>query len=293
VTFSAGAPARGTTLSTTSAAYSVVALRVARRSLGSQLTLYSNSTPDTAVLSTALDGAPLRSAPEGHTVAQRLTTLLRAHAELLLGQLTTPQGDARRGYDLAARRALPEEGDLDAHTAALRGLLEAFLATGDARYRDRAEAVFQRLEALFWDPSARLYRPARAADTPVVYTPVRFGLLQGSLREFFKLVASRPGRLELAALVQARLARIDKLLLNGWDDRDGDDTVDWPEECILIEDNLPRGGLQVAERALTGETGLEGMTPTSDRDHDCVPEIDDAFLPAALASELRLRVTRP
>ncbi|MBI5512439.1 MAG: hypothetical protein HY909_01650 [Deltaproteobacteria bacterium] len=293
VTFAAGAPSRGATLSTTSAAYTVVALRLARRSLGSQLTLYSNSTPDTAVLSTALDAAGLRGAPEGHTVAQRLTALLRAHADLLLNQLTTPQGDARRGYDLTTRAPTAGDGDLDAHTAALRGLLEAFLATGDARYRDRAEAVFQRLEALFWDPSARVYRSDRGADAPVLFTPVRFGLLQGSLREFLKLVAQRPGQLELAALVQSRLARINKLVLNGWDDRDGDDTVDWPEECALVEDNLPRGGLQMAERALTGETGLEGMTPTADRDHDCVPEIDDAFLPAALASELRFRVTRP
>ena len=48
-------------------------------------------------------------------------------------------------------------------------------------------------------------------------------------------------------------------------------------------------GLEMAERTLTGETGsmqeqfLPGQrNATSDREHDCVPEIDDAHLPAAL-----------
>ena len=49
--------------------------------------------------------------------------------------------------------------------------------------------------------------------------------------------------------------------------------------------HIPRGGLQMAERALTGETGRatdEGTIgpPSIDRDSDCVPEVDDAQLPA-------------
>src|SRR5262249_19495073 len=79
---------------------------------------------------------------------------------------------------------------------------------------------------------------------------------------------------------------------NGWDDRNGDKLVDYPDECVLVVDGLPRGGLQMAERTLSGEPGSLGdrlnskapRVPTADRDHDCVPEIDDARLPAALAS---------
>jgi hypothetical protein len=44
----------------------------------------------------------------------------------------------------------------------------------------------------------------------------------------------------------------------------------------------------LAERALTGETGSLMGALTSDRDHDCVPEVDDAKLMALLASELVL-----
>ncbi len=53
VSFAGATPTRGDVASTVSAAYSLVALRTARRSLAGSLTLYSNSTPDTAVTRTA------------------------------------------------------------------------------------------------------------------------------------------------------------------------------------------------------------------------------------------------
>jgi hypothetical protein len=89
-------------------------------------------------------------------------------------------------------------------------------------------------------------------------------------------------------------------VLNGWDDRDFDRMVRWPDECVNVVDGLPRGGLQMAERTLTGEIGifqetlLPGKTgdPTSDRESDCVPEIDDAQLPSALADSVTFMIAR-
>jgi hypothetical protein len=88
-------------------------------------------------------------------------------------------------------------------------------------------------------------------------------------------------------------------VLNGWDDRDRDKHVGWPAECTSFVDGVPRGGLEMAERTLTGETGrlvdeVGGNMgpPTSDRESDCVPEIDDAHLPAALADAVTFRVVR-
>jgi mono/diheme cytochrome c family protein len=51
----------------------------------------------------------------------------------------------------------------------------------------------------------------------------------------------------------------------------------------------------MAERTLTGEFGNEGEHvahpfPTVDRDNDCVPEIDDAHLPAMLAGSVTLHI---
>ena len=52
-------PTRGHTISTTSLAYTLIGLRTVLRSLGSQLELYSNNTPDTAIGHTPLDALPL------------------------------------------------------------------------------------------------------------------------------------------------------------------------------------------------------------------------------------------
>jgi hypothetical protein len=182
------------------------------------------------------------------------------------------------------------------------GLFAAYLATGEVRYRDRAVAVFNRLESVFYDSGARIYDAAPAPQDSVEYTPVRFALLQSTLRDMYELVASRPGGEALEPLLEERLGRLNKLVLNGWDDRNQNRIVDWPDECVNVRDGLPRGGLQMAERTLTGETGAletqydvdagERRTPTSDREHDCVPEIDDAHLPAALADSVVFQVAR-
>jgi hypothetical protein len=73
---------------------------------------------------------------------------------------------------------------------------------------------------------------------------------------------------------------------------------------VNVSAGLPRGGLQMAERTLTGETGSADMSAdagadagtrvaTSDREHDCVPEIDDAHLPSALADSITFQIRRP
>jgi hypothetical protein len=293
VTFTGMNPTRAATASAVGAAQAIVALRTARRALSGNLTLYSNSTPDTAVARTALDGTSMRGAPEGGTVAQRLTALLRAEADLLLERLSTEEGRVFPAWDLTARRPTAMEGDLEAYSACIRGLLEATLATGDTRYQRRAERVYQRMESVFYSASLRAWRSTAAPDAPLEFTPLRFGLLQSALRETYKLIASAPGREAFARTLEGHLARLHKLVLNGWDDRDEDELVDWPEECVSVVAGIPRGGLQLGERALTGETGVvEGMIAV-DRDRDCVPEIGAVNLPATLAARIRFTPRTP
>ncbi len=293
-------PARGHTVSTTSVAYTVIGLRTVLRSLSSQLELYSNNTPDTAIGTTPLDVLPIHYPGAATlTFTQRLVQLERTEAALLYDHLTDATGRAWSGWDVAAGAPIDQQDVLDAHTAAIRGLFAAYLATGDTRYRDRAIAVFQRVEAVFYDADARIYSATPAPVDSVDYTPLRFALLQSALRDMYELVAARPGGEALEPVLENRLARLNKLVLNGWDDRDRDKQVGWPDECTDVIDGLPRGGLQMAERTLSGEIGRlkdEGSgaagPPTSDREHDCVPEIDDAHLPAALADTITFRITR-
>ena len=124
------------------------------------------------------------------------------------------------------------------------------------------------------------------------------------MRDTFELIAALPGQDALAALIEDRVGRLDKLVLNGWDDRDGDQQVEWPSECAQLgtgPDGQPLGlgALQMAERTLSGETGsLAPFTAdagdrviTTDREHDCVPEISAAKLPSALANSVTFTLT--
>ena len=170
VALAGGTPVRGTTLATTTAAYAILGLRTAERALASQLELYSNNTPDTRGVANPLDALPLGYPGDpALTFAQRLDQMLRAHAALLYDHLTDATGRAWPGWDVAAGAPTSDDDTLDAHTAAIRGLFAAYLATGDTRYRDRAIAVFERVEAVFYDAGARIYgarrRRSRACST--------------------------------------------------------------------------------------------------------------------------------
>ncbi len=298
VTMKGASPSRGATVSTTSVAYSILALRNALRSLSSQLQLYSNNKPDTAIGKTPFDALPGHP-PPGGTLIGRMQQILRAEAGLLFDHLTDESGRAWDGWDVEKGSRLDDHDLLDAHTAAERGLFAAYLATGDVRYRERAIAVFNRLQGVFYDADARIYDATPAPTDSVEYTPLRFALLSSALRDMYELVAVRPEEQALEPLLESRVGRLDKLVLNGWDDRDENRLVDWPDECVVVLDGLPRGGLEMAERTLTGETGskqdqfLPGQrNATSDRDHDCVPEVDDAKLPAALAGSVTFHIHR-
>jgi hypothetical protein len=120
----------------------------------------------------------------------------------------------------------------------------------------------------------RCFRTTIGQDNPVQFTPIRFGLLSGALRQYYKLVASNPGNeAEGAALLQ-EVKRSYKLVLNGWDDINQDDIIQYPQECL-------GAGMEMGERALTAELPGDG-----DWDSDCVKEIAVLGLPAALGAEL-------
>ena len=228
---------------------------------------------------------------------------------------TTADGHALAGWDVSL--GMPTSGDdtLDAHTAAIRGLLAAYLATSDTAYRDRAKAVFARMDRVFYDLGCLIYTASPGPVTSVSYTPRRFAMLEAALRDMYQLVGNQPGQEALGTLLQARLARLIKLVLNGWDDLNGDQLLEYATECLTRADfpgpdggtlHLGHGGLQMAERAQSGELGSvcdsidpaacvdAGLSPvrqyTPDRDHDCVPEISAVKLPSALANQITFSI---
>jgi hypothetical protein len=286
---------RGTNLSGEAAAYALLALRTARRALDSELALYSNTKPDSEGIPSSLDAFPLSSSA---TYGARLDQLIDGLSSVFYDHLTVPDGHAFTAWDVTNGIPSDDGSSLDAHTAAIRGLLIAYLATGQTKFRERAQAVFQRVEDAFYDSSARVYRTvAGDRSSQLTFTARRFGLLQGALRDTYELIALLPGNEAMASLIEDRVARLNKLVLNGWDDRDLDGEIFWPSECAHVSldggSPLVLGGLQMAERVLSGESGSVADTfdagsrvVTTDREHDCVPEISAVGLPAALANSI-------
>jgi hypothetical protein len=276
---SGSSAAQGTTVTTTTLAETILALRNTYRGLNGTLQLYSNDTPDTQGVPSALDSAPLAGAPYQGTLASHVLDILKAEADFLTTQLIDPQGAVANGYDLASSSADPSPTTLESETSALLALLDAYLATSDQTYRVAAQGVYADLGARFWMEDVRLYRTTAGQDDVMAYTPIRFGMLQGALRQYYKLVAGGPGRAAEGTELLRRIARLYKLVLNGWDDFNQDDIIQYPDECLF-------GGLQMGERALTGELGHP--VDKGDRDHDCIREISKVGLPAALGEELDL-----
>lgn len=271
-----GAVKRGAAVSTVHTAYSIVALRTALRSLNASLTLYSNDTPDALGAPIPLDQTKLDGAPFTGTLEERIVTLIKAQADFLADKLLDKDGAAANGYDLAKDAADPAPALLEAQAGAIRGLLEAYLATSDEKYRQRAQQAYAALDKRFWMEDVRVFRTTAGESSKMTYTPRQFGAVHGALRQYYKLVASKPGQEAVAKTILDRIVRGMKLVVNGWNDVNKDGIVQ-PEECL-------GGRLQMAERALTGEFSV--AADKGDRDHDCVPDIATAGLPAALAAEI-------
>ena len=160
--------------------------------------------------------APRRLSPDRRACrsASASTSSSTISPSVFYDKLTTSDGHAFAGWD-GARSAPTDDGtSLDAHTAAIRGLLVAYLATGAVKFRDRAGSVFGRLETAFYDPAARVYRAAAGDRSPqVTFTPRRFGLLQAALRDTYELIAVLPGNGSMGDLIEDRVGRLEQARL--------------------------------------------------------------------------------
>ena len=288
----AGAITRGPTVTTVSLAHTLIGLRQALLSVNAAITEYGATDPDPAAdAQGVLDAVPLHpgggSAALGYSAAVRATLL--ANAQFVRDVLTRSDGTVATsatltGADAGAGTFVPTFGNatLETQTSAARALTEAFLITGDTSYRDRGRLVMQHLLDAFYSPSALLFRGVEGGADDVVMTSERFGWLVSSLRETYKsltLPADVAGAPLSKPALEGLVQRAMKLYMNGWDDLDGDGIVD-ASECLA-------GRMQNGEQALTGELGQDQAgLPTSDRDSDCVPEIDDESFGSVQAGQV-------
>ena len=122
-------------------------------------------------------------------------------------------------------------------------LTDEFFRDASAIHRRAMQSLFQRLDSVFYDPTARIYRPTQGdTSSSVTFTPRRFGILQGALRDTYELIALLPGNGALMGLIEDRVARLDNLSA-----REG---CKWPSECCRENrDRWATGQAETQERA--------------------------------------------
>ena len=288
-TIQGGSVTPSATVTTATLAHVVIALRQTVLSLNGSITQYGAPDPSPAAdLGGILNPLPFHPPASASTDAgapvfsQRVRQVFVANAAFVRDVLTRADGTVSNSATLTGGHATPSSDPttLESQTAAARALTEGFLMTGDETYRVRARAVITRLASDFYSQPARMYREQADGADEVHMTPERFAWLQSALRETYKTLFVPGDPVLDRSVLEDRISRVNKLYLDGWDDLNGDQVVDKPQECL-------GGRLQMAEQALTGELGRDGLgRPTSDRDGDCVPELAHAQKASVMASQV-------
>ena len=285
----------GATVTTTNLAHVVLGLRQTLLSVNGAISQYGAADPSpTADLQGILN--PLAIHPPGTDAgapplfSTQVRAVLMSDAAFVRDVLTTSAGAVANSatIDTGGNVTLDSSPTtLDNQAAAVRALVEAFLVSNDTTYQARASAVMTTLLTTFYSAPARMYRWTAAGADDIVMTPEIFGWLQSSLREAYKsLYVVGDPNLDRSVLAD-RIARVNKLFLNGWDDLNGNQTVDQGDPEAGVATECLGARLQLGEKALTGELGrnLYGQA-TVDRDSDCVLEIDGSGTGSVLASQV-------
>jgi hypothetical protein len=278
----AGNITRGGVASTTEVAHTIIAMRQALLSLNGAISQYGGADPPPEADAQGILNTLAIHPPDGlETMSGRIRRLITENATFVRDVLTKADGSVANSATLSASGALADTSPttLEAQTAAVRALTEGFLVTRDETFRTRARAVATKLDQSFYSLTARMYRAQAGGADDIHMTAWRFGWLLSSLRETYKVLSIDGDATLDRTLLEDRIARTIKLYLNGWDDLNGDQLIDLKTECLGAR-------MQLGEQPLTGELGWNEMGLTSDRDSDCVLEIDDAKSSSVLAGSV-------
>jgi len=226
---------QGKEVSAFDSAYSLVALSIFQRAQDALPVGYASA-----------DGSDVNLKTEK---GQAALTMIKAQADFIVDNLVAKNGLVNDGLTLG--QAVKHGQSLDTQFATIRGLVSAFLATKDVRYKQAARSIYLAIEKHMFDKGINTW--AEQPGQATIHTPYTAAAISGGLREVMLHLKNEEGEnqpeFELANLT-ARYASWFKGVING--------------------------GMQLSEwLGDTGENLIKG-SQTIDSDEDGVPQITAA-----------------
>jgi len=235
-------------------AYSLVALSIYQRAQDA-LPVGYGAADDSASLAT----------PQG----KRALMLIKRNADFILANLINQQGLVATGYTL--NQGVDAEQSLGAQFATIRGLVAAFLATKEVRYKVAARRVFLAAEAHKFDPALGTY--ANHPGQATLHTPYTAAAISAGLRETMLHLKNENGESEPKLKLQHLTQRYQS----------------WFQ--LVINGPALDQGMQLAEwLGDSGEHMLKGQA-SADSDGDHVAKITAAGGPFGTAQTLAKEVS--
>ncbi|MEZ8096286.1 hypothetical protein ACED51_19470, partial [Photobacterium swingsii] len=225
---------QGNKVDTYDAAYSIVALSIYQRAKDALPVGYASAESGDVDLKTAAGKDAL--------------AMIKGQADFIIDHLVSSNGLVFDGLTLNTVITLNKDKSLDAQFAAIRGLVAAYLATDDVKYKQAARSIYLAVEKNMFDKNINTW--ATVPGKATIHTPYTEAAISGGLREAILHLKNEEGENEPA------------LELTTLTDR----YVSWFRTVI-------NGGMQLAEwMGDSGENQIKGSNST-DTDEDGVHQI--------------------
>ncbi len=225
---------QGNKVDTYDAAYSIVALSIYQRAKDALPVGYASAESGDVNLKT--------------DAGKEALAMIKGQADFIINKLVTKNGLVADGATLSKTVKVGNETSLDAQFAAIRGLVAAFLATDDVKYKQAARSIYLAVEKNMFDKNINTW--ASVPGKATIHTPYTAAAISGGLREVILHLKNEEGENEPALELTTLTNRY----------------VSWFRGVI-------NGGMQLAEwMGDSGENQLKGSKST-DTDEDGVHQI--------------------
>ncbi len=225
---------QGKTVDTYDASYSIVALSIFQRAKDALPVGYASAEASDVNLKS--------------DSGKKALDMIKSQADFIINELTAKNGLVFDGAELSNTVTASKGQSIDAQFAAIRGLVAAFLATNDVKYKQAARSIYVAVEKHMFDESINTW--AAVPGQATTHTPYTAAAISGGLREAIMHLKNEEGENEPALELQALTDRY----------------VGWFKGVI-------NGGMQLAEwMGDSGENQIKGNNST-DTDEDGVLQI--------------------